>query len=79
MGLIAARFAQFDHVGRRGAGGILILILLVAVLALVIWLIVRSLRTTAGTSQPARDILSERYARGEIDTDEYQTRLKNLR
>lgn len=34
---------------------------------------------TAGRSSPARRILDERYARGEIDEDEYQRRRDGLR
>jgi putative membrane protein len=56
------------------------MILSIAVIALIVWLIVRSSHhSNAGPSRSARDILSERYARGEIDSKEYEERLSNLR
>lgn len=52
----------------------------VAVIASIAWIIMR----VSGSSRPdptqrARQILSERYAEGKIDTDEYQERLHALR
>jgi putative membrane protein len=56
--------------------------------ALVIWLVVTVVRDNGSnnddkeTESPIRSaerILAERYARGEIDTDAYNTRLKDLR
>jgi putative membrane protein len=56
-----------------------------ALIAGVVWLIVRatatgstSSRSPATGSAPAREILAERYARGEIDEQEYQQRLRTL-
>jgi putative membrane protein len=72
-----------DHMMGRDGGGWwigLMMILSIAVIALVVWLIVRSSHHSAsGPSRSARDILSERYARGEIDSKEYDERLSNLR
>ena len=48
-------------------------------IATVVWLLVR--RTRAGERsglERARDILAERYARGEISADEYRERLGQL-
>jgi len=51
-------------------------------IALVVWLAVRT--AGGGNSRPdssahsARQILAERYARGEIDEQEYQQRLRVL-
>ena len=59
--------------------GTLMMIVVLAAIALVVWLIVRSVQSGAGGARSARDILSERYARGEIDTDEYEDRLSKLR
>jgi putative membrane protein len=43
----------------------------------VVWLVVRT--TTTGNSKgSAREILAQRYARGEIDDEEYQQRLRVL-
>jgi putative membrane protein len=56
----------------------------IAALGLVVWLIVRASNPTtppAATPAPqprAREILDERYARGEISTAEYKERVANL-
>ena len=60
-------------------GGLIFL----ALIGLVIWLLVRSTGSNSG-SQPstsgdsAREILAQRYARGEIDEDEYHRRMQAL-
>lgn len=54
-------------------------------IALVVWLVVRA-ATNRREGSPiersgidrARDVLAERYARGEISTEEYQDRLTHL-
>jgi putative membrane protein len=48
-----------------------------AVIALIVWF-VRNRRETNETER-ARGILAERYARGEIDANEYHERLERLR
>lgn len=69
-----------DGLGMGFGGGFMWLfwILLVAV---IVW----AVKATAGSSnnpskkqKSALDILKERYARGEIDQDEYETRRKNI-
>jgi putative membrane protein len=68
-----------------GAGwwvwGVLMMVLMLGIVALVVWLIVRSSHGSApaGQSSSGREILSERFARGEIDADEYHDRLSKLR
>ena len=54
-------------------------------LLLIVWLVVWLVRDTAGPiatprsgTGAARGILDERFARGEIDRDEYQERLSTL-
>lgn len=72
---------MFDHwefMGWGGAMGLLWIVLLVAV----VWALFTVLRPAgrdrdAGPS--AREILDRRYANGEIDADEYQRRLNDLR
>jgi putative membrane protein len=59
--------------------GSLMMILVLAAIALVAWLIIRSVQSGGGGTRSAREILSERYARGEIDSDEYEERLSKLR
>ncbi|MEK7157060.1 MAG: SHOCT domain-containing protein [Patescibacteria group bacterium] len=62
-------------------GGIMMLIFW----ALVIWLIVWAVREVGGrnsrdmhSSSRALDILKERYAKGEIDTEEFESKKKDL-
>jgi uncharacterized membrane protein len=45
------------------AVGTLMMIVVLAAIALVAWLIVRSVQSRAGGARSARDILNERYAR----------------
>jgi putative membrane protein len=54
-------------------------LLWLAVLGTVIWLVVRSVRqgNRSGVDR-ARDILAERYARGEVSVEEYRERLGEL-
>lgn len=54
----------------------------IAVVATIVWLVMR--RRAAGArprngAERARDILAERFARGEIAGDEYRERLEQLR
>ncbi len=60
--------------------GPIVLLGWVAVIATVGWFLVRSARPgeRSGVDR-ARDILAERYARGELTTDEYRERLEQLR
>jgi putative membrane protein len=57
------------------------ILILVALVALVVWIV----RSMPGRSEPStgrvtpEEILRQRYARGEIDDDEYQKRLRELR
>jgi putative membrane protein len=62
--------------------GVLFLLLVVALVGFVVWLVVRA---SSGTQAPpgaggsrARALLDERYARGEISTEEYQERRQAL-
>jgi putative membrane protein len=74
----------WGHMGGWGGGwmwfwGVAMMVLIVV---LVVWLV----RSIAGSSRPdrpdpsdrARSILSERYARGELSTEEYRERLSEL-
>jgi len=80
--LIATVLADWnDHMMDGNGGwwvwGLLMMIVMVAVIGLVAWLIVRNTRQVSGEPRRSpRDILSERYARGEINSDEYEERLK---
>jgi putative membrane protein len=60
-------------------GGFLILLLLLAIVGLLVWLIVRSKHSGSAATTSARGVLAERYARGEIDAEEYRTRSEHLK
>jgi putative membrane protein len=56
-------------------------LVMVAFWATVIWLVLQFAREREPTSSSTRapeDILAERYARGEIESDEYRQRLDEL-
>lgn len=69
-----------------GAGMWLSWVVLVLVVGIVVYLVVRASGSEAGhprTGGPARrptafEILADRYARGEIGTEEYEERLSHL-
>lgn len=50
------------------------------VVAIVVWAVVRGARPSAGPdgNETARRLLAERYAKGELDTEEYTKRLATL-
>jgi putative membrane protein len=64
--------------GEHWGPGPLFLLLWLAVIGAVVWLLVRRRREPSGTER-ARDILAERYARGDLSGDEYRERLEQLR
>src|SRR5512132_730451 len=86
MSLLATVLAQrFDHDDHMGGGGwwlwgMLMMIVVLAAIGVVIWLIVRSVHMGGGgTTRSPRDVLNDRYARGEIDTEDYEERISRLR
>ncbi len=54
------------------------LAIILAVAALLKWLVGASSRASAPRERTALDILKERYARGEIDRDEYERKRRDL-
>lgn len=57
-------------------------VLAIGLVVVVAWAVVRSTSRTRGgndTAESPQDILKRRYARGEIDKDEYEKRLQDLR
>jgi putative membrane protein len=70
---------------RPGSGwgwlwGPIVLLLWVALIATVVWFLARSARPSERSGvERAREVLAERYARGELTTEEYQERLEQLR
>lgn len=71
-----------DGPWRDGGGppwfvGPLLLLTWLAIIAVVIWLVARSLRRREQSS--ALGIVAERYARGDISSEEYEERSEQLR
>jgi putative membrane protein len=79
----AQHYDPYDHMDGWGwmwLGGLLWLIILGAFVGLIVWLVVRSSWQPPTTTQgDARRILAERFARGEIDEDEFARRTELLR
>jgi putative membrane protein len=87
--VVSALFACAGDRWRHGWGagggwgwlwGPIVLLGWVTVIAAVVWFVVRSTRPgeRSGVDR-AREVLAERYARGELTTDEYRERLEQLR
>jgi len=52
----------------------------IGLIAVVVWAVIRSVsRAGNGATESPQDVLKRRYARGEIDKDEYEKRLQDLR
>lgn len=72
---------MYGHEGfGMGFGMIWFWIIGIAFLILIIWLITRSINqnTTGSQARSALDILKERYARGEIDKEEFEEKRSRL-
>lgn len=75
----------WSHMDGWGGGwmwlwGTLMMFSWVAVIAGAVWLFSRGRDQASGAGATrARDILDERYARGDLSTDEYRERLDQLR
>ena len=72
----------WDHMSGWGGGwmwlwGTLMMLTWVALIAAAVWFVARSL--TGQRPNRAGDILDERYARGELTTEEYRERVDQLR
>lgn len=80
--MIEAGGVGWDHMGPWGWGmGIFGALFMLLVVGLVVWLIVYLVRADQGRGTGAKgalDLLDERYARGEIDREEYLERRADL-
>lgn len=81
---VVADNGGWGHVDGRGGGwmwfwGTLMMLSWVAVIAVVVWIVTRSRATAGSRASRAEEMLDERYARGDLSTDEYRERLDNLR
>jgi putative membrane protein len=65
----------FEHLGFMWLWRIIGIVFIVAVT----WALVNALRGRNDHAPTVEEILKRRYARGEIDKDEYQERLQDLR
>jgi len=73
------RWDMMDNWAVNGGLWMLVVMLVVAVVVLIgVWLIVRTSRDAPSSSPNALDILRERFARGEITTDEFEAARKTL-
>lgn len=80
---VADTYEGFGHMMWGGGFGMFGGLMMVAFWALIIGLIVLAVRgfsnrRSTGNGQTATDVLRERYARGEIDEDEFERRLARL-
>ncbi|WP_439681256.1 SHOCT domain-containing protein [Embleya sp. MST-111070] len=73
---------MYEDDGWNWVWGSVMMLLLIAVIVAVVWLLVRNTSHGRGTPEPtgssATEVLAQRYARGEIDTEEYRERLAVL-
>ncbi len=82
-GMVLADAGDFDHMsgfgwGLMGMGWIF----MIAVIGLIIWAVLRATSDSSKETSPtasAERVLAERYARGEIDDEEYRRRSDELR
>lgn len=87
MSALLAYPTDYGHMDGAGGWmwlwGSLMMVFWVAVIGGVIWLLVRNLggggSGTSAAHRRAREVLAERYARGEMTTEEYRERLDALR
>ena len=83
--LIAFGGDRWRHGWGPGGGwgwlwGPIVLLLWVVLIATVVWVVARSTRPRERSGlERAREVLAERYAGGELTTDEYRERLEQLR
>lgn len=78
-GLLLADVDGWDHMGGWGWGmAALGLIAMIALVALVVWIVTSAPRGGDSPHTRARDVLDQRYARGEIGRDEYLERKADL-
>lgn len=79
--LVADRYGMMDDGnGWMWLWGGLMLLLAVVVIGAVVWAVARTApRTVPQPHDRARAILAERFARGEITSEEYQERAQHLR
>ena len=76
------RWNGYDHMGWMGGTGWMpiLLILVVALVAVAVWVLLRSARKQVGRpNETPVDILKRRYAGGEVDQETYRRMLEDLK
>ena len=68
----------WDHGGGMGWMAVWSLIWLAIIIG-VVWVAARSLSRGTGADESPESILKRRYARGDIDREEYERRLNDIR
>ena len=80
--VLSAHAGGWSHMGGWGWGmaifGLVFMVLIVVLVAWLIWLATRRPGSFGDGRRGAVDLLDERYARGEIDRDEYLQRKSDL-
>ena len=59
-------------------GGVMMIVFWVLFIALIVWIVREVSGKNARSSSQALDILKERYAKGEIDKEEFDSKKKDL-
>lgn len=86
LNLIVLQMDNSQHMmdGWGGGSGMLFMgligLMILALIAVLIWFLIRkgSHSTSQSTGKSALEILNERYARGEIDEEEFRRRKKEI-
>lgn len=68
---------MYDHCGMMGPWYLLVWLVFPAIVALIVYLVMRSARP-GGTGDSPLDILKKRYARGEISKEEFEQMKKDI-
>ncbi|MFE3203093.1 SHOCT domain-containing protein [Embleya sp. NPDC059237] len=73
---------MYEDDGWNWVWGSVMMLLLIAAIVAVVWFLARGATHGRGPSEPAgpsaTEVLAQRYARGEIDTEEYRERMAVL-
>lgn len=72
-------YRGFGNMGSRMLMGWIIPLIIIVIIAIAVYMIVNNKKEDKNTrSNSALDILNERYAKGEIDEEEYSKKKKDL-
>ena len=71
---------RFENMPYNMMGSLIVAIILIAIVCIALYMIVNNKNGNRNTrSNSALDILNERYAKGEIDEEEYNKKKRNIR